>query len=260
MEGWVGIHSSIEMEASKNNDDRYIKNQFYNPNQIRVYVRNKLANENILDKLGLVGTYARYIEGEVSFEILDDNEFDDIATSNRQEFSVVDERVELLINILRGISTQLVARRQELADKMNELKKQEDNEIRSKEKAIFEDEIHDDLMSADIPVEIANRISPVVANKAMGERIELKTSHKLFISHCKRDRIFTDFISNYLQFRGFEFSTDYNKTDIFYSSDGLDITSLDPLSDTIKGMIADHNTDILFFYIWKFFKKPISSL
>lgn len=205
--GWIGIHSSIDSRTSKNNDDRYIKNQFYNPNQIRVYVRNKLANENILSKLDLVGTYANYIEGEVSFDILDDNDFDDIATSNRQEFSMIDSRVALLINLLRGIATQLLARRQELADKINEKKQQEDEKIRAKEKSTFEQELHNDLVSASVPEKIASDVSPIIANKLKGE-YELKTSYKLFISHAKKDRIFTDFVSHYLQHRGFKWSDD----------------------------------------------------
>ena len=93
---------TIESSLARKNDSRYVKNQFYNPNQIRVYVRNKLANENVLDRLGLVGTYANYIEGEVSFDILDDNDFEDLATSNRQDFSIIDERVRILYDLLRN--------------------------------------------------------------------------------------------------------------------------------------------------------------
>ncbi|MBC3795988.1 ATP-binding protein [Acetobacterium tundrae] len=251
--GWIGIHSSIDSQTSKKNDKRYIKNQFYNPNQIRVYVRNKLANENILGKLDLVGTYANYLEGEVSFEILDDDDFDDIATSNRQEFSIIDERVTLLISLLRGIASQLVARRQELADKVNEIKNAEDEQIRAKEKSTFEQELHDDLISASVPVDIANDVSPIIANKLKGQ-YELKTSYKLFISHAKKDRMFTDFISHYLQHRGFKWTDDYTTTDIFYSSDGLDITGLTPLSNMIREMILNHNTDILFFTSQNFLK------
>ena len=251
--GWIGIHASIDKESAQKNDSRYIKNQFYNPNQIRVYVRNKLANENILDKLGLVGTYANYIEGEISFDILDDNDFEDIATSNRQDFSIIDERVSLLRTLLRGIAVQLVARRQELANAVDEQRKKDDNAVRAKEKTSFARELRDDLLSADVPEDIADRVSPVIANKLKGA-YELKTSYRLFISHAKKDRNFTDFISHYLQHKGFKWTNDPKTTDIFYSSDGLDITSLDPLSDTIKGMILDHNTDILFFTSKSFLK------
>jgi hypothetical protein len=135
--GWLGVHSSISDTEAKNNDDRWVRNQFYSPNEIRVYVRNKLANENILSRLGLTGTYANYIEGEVSFDILDDNELEDIATSNRQDFSIIDDRVNLLLDILGGICRQLLARRQELADKINKEQKELNASIQASQKLLL---------------------------------------------------------------------------------------------------------------------------
>ena len=245
LKGWLGIHSSIDKESAEKNDTRYVKNQFYNPNQIRIYVRNKLANENVLNKLGLTAQYANYLEGELSFDILDDNDFDDIATANRQDFSREDERVKLLLILIRGIARQLIVERQNLTNSLNATKKEEDDKIRAKEKSMFTDDLRRDLVAARVPEDIADSISPVISNKLKGD-IELKTSYKLFISHAKKDRIFTDFIAHYLQHRGFLLTDDPKTTDIFYSSDGLDITSLDPLSKIIKDMIIDHNTDILF--------------
>lgn len=246
LKGWLGIHSSIEAGPAERNDERYIKNQFYNPNQIRVYVRNKLANENVLNKLGLTAQYANYLEGELSFDILDDNDFDDIATASRQDFSIEDERVKLLLTLIRGVARQLIVERQNLTDRLNAKKKQEDDQIRAKEKSLFTEDLRRDLVAAKVPEDIADSISPVISNKLKGD-FELKTSYKLFISHAKKDRIFTDFIAHYLQHRGFMLTSDPKTTDIFYSSDGLNITSLDPLSAIIKDMIIDHNTDILFF-------------
>jgi hypothetical protein len=245
LKGWIGVHSSIETKLAHENDDRFIRNTFYNPNQIRVYVRNKLANENALVRLGLTGTYANYIEGEVSFDILDDNDFEDIATSNRQDFSIVDDRVKLLIDILRGLCRQLLTRRQELADKVNVEKEKIDIGIQSKQKTGFAREAHQDLVSAGISLEKANELSVVIANKLRGYH-DLKTTYTVFISHASKDRIFTDFVSNYLKHRGFHWDKDSNKSDIFYSSDGTDITDSTPLAEIIKKMILDNNTDILF--------------
>lgn len=246
LEGWIGVHSTIEDKLARNNDTRYIKNQFYNPNQIRVYIRNKLANENVLSRLGLVGTYANYIEGEVSFDILDDNEFEDIATSNRQDFSIVDDRVLILYELLRGLCRQLLQRRQELADKISAKKEIVDNEIQSVHKTRFAKEAHTDLLSAGLSQDKADELSIIIANKLQGE-FELKNSYKIFISHASKDRIFTDFVSHYLQSLGFKWDkNDPDKTDIFYSSDGLPITDDRPLADIIKKMIIDANTDILF--------------
>lgn len=243
--GWIGIHSSIQIASAQENDDRFIRNAFYNPNQIRVYVRNKLANENVLSRLGLTGTYANYIEGEVSFDILDDNDFEDIATSNRQDFSIVDDRVKLLLEILKGLCRQLIARRQELADKVNKEKEKIDTRIQSKQKTGFARETHQDLISAGVSIEKANELSVIISNKLKGN-YDLKTNYKILISHASKDRIFTDFISNYLKHRGFHWDKDVEKTDIFYSSDGTDIADATPLADIIKKMILDSNTDILF--------------
>ncbi len=245
LKGWIGVHASIENSSAHENDNRFIRNAFYNPNQIRVYVRNKLANENVLARLGLTGTYANYIEGEISFDILDDNEFEDIATSNRQDFSIVDDRVKLLIDILRGLCRQLLTRRQDLANKVNEEKNKIDIGIQSKQKTGFARETHQDLISAGISPEKANELSMIISNKLRG-KYDLKTTYKLFISHASKDRIFTDFISNYLKYRGFHWDKDADKSDIFYSSDGTNITDSAPLSEIIKKMILDDNTDILF--------------
>lgn len=86
MTGWIGIHTSIKKVEAQWNDPEYLKNKVYRPNQLRLYVRNKLAVENFLDYVKNTQAFANYIEGEISFDILDDNELGDIATSNRQVF------------------------------------------------------------------------------------------------------------------------------------------------------------------------------
>lgn len=252
--GWIGIHSSIDKESAQNNDERYVKNQFYNPNQIRVYVRNKLASESILDKLGLVATYTNYIEGEVSFEILDDNEFEDIATANRQDFSIEDDRVKLLIILLRGVCTTLLSERQNLADEITRIRNAANANITDSEKTSFTREIREDFAQSGVEDSVADNLALVIGNKLKG-CFELKTSYKLFISHATKDRIFTDFVAHYLRFRGFKFDPiNLEQTDIFYSSDGISIENLNPLSEIIKSMILDNNTDILFFSSKNFLK------
>jgi hypothetical protein len=244
LKGWIGVHVSIDLEEAIKNDKKYIKNQFYNPNQIRIYVRNKLATENILNKLGLHGTYERYLEGELSFDILDDNDLDDIATTNRQDF-FNDERVELLIKLLRGLGRRLMIDRQNVKNEQNKIEEEENTKIINEEKTNFIQEINEDFNSANVPNEITNKLIPIIGNKLKGE-YELKDSYKLFISHSIKDRIFTDFISHYLQKRGFIYDKNYDITEIFYSTDGLDITCLDPLSEIIKNLIIRDNTQILF--------------
>lgn len=135
--GWIGIHSTIDKEPAQTNDKRYIKNQFYNPNQIRVYVRNKLANDTILDKLGLVAQYANYIEGEVTFEILDDNDFDDIATANRQEFSIEDDRVNYFLVSCEEYAQRFLRKDKILRQKLLEEEKQLTTKYKHQKKLIL---------------------------------------------------------------------------------------------------------------------------
>lgn len=244
--GWLGIHSSIETAPAQKNDDRFVRNSLYNPNQIRIYVRNKLANDTFLSRLNLTGTYSNYIEGEISFDILDDNELEDIATTNRQDFSVDDERVVLLKDILRGLCRQLINHREELAKLVKEAQQAADEKAQSEQKTNFANETQQELLSAGITPDVANELSFVISNKLSGE-YSLKSAYKVFISHSSKDRIFTDFIVHYLMHRGFHWDRDADKTEIFYSSDGTDITSTVPLSEIIRNMLIDSNTDILFF-------------
>lgn len=42
---------------------------------------------------------ANYIEGEISFDVLDDDLFEDASTSSREGYSLSDPRVKILIDI-----------------------------------------------------------------------------------------------------------------------------------------------------------------
>ena len=123
MNGWIGIHTSIENKYANLNDERYLKNEVFNPNQLRLYVRKKLAVENFLDILKNTQAFSNYIEGEISFDILDDDRFEDIATTNRQSLVTDDERVKLLIEILNPIIGKMIRERVKLGQ---EVKQEED--------------------------------------------------------------------------------------------------------------------------------------
>lgn len=136
MTGWIGIHTSIKKEEAQWNDPEYLKNKVYRPNQLRLYVRNKLAVENFLDYVKNTQAFANYIEGEISFDILDDNELGDIATSNRQGFVEDNERVQLLIEILKPIISALIRARVNIGTQINK----EEKEYREAETARIEKE------------------------------------------------------------------------------------------------------------------------
>lgn len=124
MIGWIGIHTSIKKVEAQWNDEEYLKNKVYRPNQLRLYVRNKLAVENFLDYVKNTQAFANYIEGEISFDILDDNELGDIATSNRQGFVEDNERVQLLIDILKPIINALIRARSNIGTQINNEEKE----------------------------------------------------------------------------------------------------------------------------------------
>lgn len=137
LKGWIGIHSSIKKEDAQINDEEYLKNKAYRPNQLRLYVRKKLAVENFLEYIKNTQALANYIEGEICFDILDNNELGDIATSNRQGFVEDDERVILLIELLKPIINYLIRLRVKVGNQVNAevAKIHEEREKAEKEKA-----------------------------------------------------------------------------------------------------------------------------
>lgn len=134
--GWVGIHTSIKKEEASRNDEDFLKNKTYRPNQLRLYVRRKLAVENFLDYIKNTQAFSNYIEGEISFDILDNNQLEDIATSNRQGFIEDDDRIILLVNLLKPIINYLIRKRVKLGGIVNE----EEKQYREKEKERIEQE------------------------------------------------------------------------------------------------------------------------
>ena len=114
--GWIGIHSTINMlEADENTGDgesnRFIRNSVYKANQLRLYVRDKLAVSNFMPQLNNTQAFSNYIEGEISFDILDNDFLEDISTSNREGLSGNDERITLLIELLKPIVNKLISER-----------------------------------------------------------------------------------------------------------------------------------------------------
>ncbi len=132
LEGWIGIHATIDKESASSNDSRYLKNKVYNPNKLRLYVRKKLAVENFLDYLHNTQAFSNYIEGEISFDILDNDKLPDIATTNRQGFDEDSDRIQLLIDILKPIVSALIKRRVDIGEEI----KQEEKDYKKEQERI----------------------------------------------------------------------------------------------------------------------------
>lgn len=177
MSGWIGIHSSINKEDAILNDPDYLKNKVYRPNQLRLYVRKKLAVENFLEYIKNTQAFSNYIEGEISFDILDDNELGDIATSNRQGFIEDDERVQLLVEILKPIINSLIKERINIANQINNdvkeyNEKREKIEREKREKAELEKE---QVLKEKSVIEEENKIQK---EKVYNLTVDLKSEKK----------------------------------------------------------------------------------
>ncbi|HEL1588817.1 TPA: ATP-binding protein [Streptococcus suis] len=137
--GWIGIHSTINMtEALENTGidtkNRFIRNQVYKANQLRLYVRDKLAVSDFMPLLNNTQAFGAYIEGEISFDVLDHDRLEDISTTNREGLSGNDERITLLINLLKPIVNKLISERANIGAVV----RKEVEYIRDKEKAELE--------------------------------------------------------------------------------------------------------------------------
>lgn len=249
LKGWMGIHSTIDKEIAVGNDSRYIKNQFYSPNQLRVYVRNKLGMVNMIEHLGITRAFGNYIEGEIVFDILDDNRFEDIAGAGRQDFDIHDGRFIILKELTTKIGNMLVSKRQKLANRISEQKKIEDLIIASNAKNIFKEELQEEIEAvADISETDKTNLEMTLFNKIEGdEKLVVKSHYTVFLSHASKDKIFSDFIYTYLCSKGFKGNLSEENCEIFYSSSGLDTDNLEPLSKVIKDILISKNNDILFF-------------
>lgn len=118
LNGWIGIHSTIDIEEAKKNDERFVKNSAFNPNRLKIYIRDKLAIYNYLEILKNNQAFSNYIEGEISFDILDDDLLPDITSTNREGVSSKDERIVLLTELLKPIVGKLIRDRVAISDKL----------------------------------------------------------------------------------------------------------------------------------------------
>ena len=123
LKGWVGVHATIESKNAV--DKKFIRNDIYQPNKLRIYVRNKLAVADFFEMHPSTQAMSNYVEGDITFDILDDDDLPDIATSSRQDF-LDDERVELLISLIDPIVNAMFKVRNDIGQKIR--KENEDYE------------------------------------------------------------------------------------------------------------------------------------
>jgi hypothetical protein len=82
VQGWIG---TVEFPTN-------LRDENDNLNRISLMVRDKMAQENILDDFNEGRLFTKYLIGEIHADFLDLDEQDDIATSNRQRIAEDDPR------------------------------------------------------------------------------------------------------------------------------------------------------------------------
>jgi hypothetical protein len=91
LSGWIGTVSKPDQLKDEEGD---------NLNRLAVFMRGKMAQEDMLDDFGQKEIYADYIIGELHCEQLDVDEEGDIATSSRQSLKEDDPRFEALRKVV----------------------------------------------------------------------------------------------------------------------------------------------------------------
>lgn len=244
LEGWVAVHATIDSDLAQKNDARFKKNKFYHPAQIRLYVRGKLAMEDVLPLLGITQAYSNYVEGEVSFDVLDLDELPDIATTNRQGFDENDPRLGKLLDILKPIVSSLVRKREKVINSIKEELEEKAQQVQENARTQFLVEVESDLsriegLSSD---EVSGLMVPI-AGKLESAGARAKSKHGVFLSHSRMDRSFIDFLDQLLHELGAE------DEEIFYTSRPLNDPveeNLVALQDRIKESLVDTKTQILY--------------
>ncbi len=87
--GWIG---SVK-RPSQLNDGKM------NNNKISILVREKMAQEDILDTFNEGGIFADYLIGEIAADFLDEDSEEDISTSSRQKINEEDPRYQKLVEL-----------------------------------------------------------------------------------------------------------------------------------------------------------------
>ena len=101
LSGWIGTVGQPRQLHDEEGD---------NLNRIAIFMRGKMAQEDILDEFGQKEIYADYVIGELHCDDLDSDSLDDIATSSRQSIKEDDPRYQavrdLILSELRYIASR----------------------------------------------------------------------------------------------------------------------------------------------------------
>ena len=236
------MHQTINRDtAHKNDPENFINSKFYHFNKVRIYVRGKLALENILPYVHNTQYYVNYIEGEIECNELDDNNLPDIASSSRQDIDKNDDRFIALVEYVKEIVQLLVKYKNDQTNRDLSLKrkKQENavNSLSSDIKKTLEEKKGAPLQQKDI-----DEINHSIVNSFEKVNEIVKVKYKLFLSHKRNDNNIAEFIYKFLIEK-----CNIDSSWIFYTSQpgGID-ESLEILEKQINNALTSENTYIVF--------------
>lgn len=246
LSGWIGMHASIKNEIARENDENFQKNKYHNPAQIRLYVRKKLATNNILPLIGSTQTYANYIEGEISFDILDHDDLPDIATTSREGFDLSDPRVDLLRNLLNKQVRDLINAR----GKIIKSTKEKDDKRANNANLQLVDNVKDDISDLGIKPSDIEEITSSIRRNVQQLPVEAKQKYRIFLSHASADKPLSDLVWELLKERGARIE------EVFYTSRDYEKApengDLADLERQMRDNISSLNTRILYITSEKF--------
>lgn len=94
IDGWIATATESGRLKDKEADESL--------NRIVIMVRDKLAQEDVLEEFGEGGLYSKYVFGEIHANFLDVDDQEDIATTSRQRIIEGDPRYQALKQMLQG--------------------------------------------------------------------------------------------------------------------------------------------------------------
>lgn len=247
LKGWLALHATIKTKIAKNNDERFEKNKFFSPTQIRLYVRGKLALEDLRPYLNLTEQYANYLEGELQFDLLDEDDLPDIATTSRESFDTEDPRFTTLCILVRNWAQKIINQRSKIAQD----EKLRLAEATAKANNIYAQRISQSIDKLNIPDGTAadlkqevhlglTREDPLAKNG----QIEAKGEYRVFISHSRKNSEIANIIYHMLLELGAQ------PEEIFYSSRDKETTDetkqIKQLQEQIHETITNAATKICY--------------
>ena len=187
-----------------------------------MYVRGKLALEDLRPYLNLTEQYANYLEGELQFDLLDEDELPDIATTSRESFDTEDPRFTSLCILVRNWAQKLINQRSKIAQH----EKRKLAKTTAQANNIYAQRISKSIDKLDIPDDAAADLKREVHLGLTSEdpldknvQVEAKGEYKVFISHASQDKVLANIIYRTLIEHGAE------PDEIFYTSKDAESTS-----------------------------------